>query len=109
MKKKRLGMMAAAMAISLGGIMGSAQIAQSSPTHQTQQNANRDMKATPPEQKRSRANTINSIGGLSNPYFRDLGRSPKEYGQTYGCKSHSGKTNRLRLSHNAKLKRRINS
>lgn len=106
MKKNRIGLTVAAMAIAMGGITGSAQVAQSSPTHQTEQNVNRDLKATPPQQKSRRANIINAHGGLSNPYFRDIGRSPKEYGQTFGCKKHSKKSNRLRYSHNAKVARR---
>jgi hypothetical protein len=39
-------------------------------------------------------------------YWPNVGLSPKEYGQLYGCKKHSKKSNRNRLSHNAKVRRR---
>lgn len=56
---------------------------------------------------RSRVRVVNHIGGVPlETYVHDYGMSPKQYGILYGRGNRKGKTNFLRLAHNAKLKRR---
>lgn len=104
--RKRLSLLGAGFAMALGalGIAGS-QTAQALPTAQAN---HRDAVAadtksrnqTPGSEKRREFDPIASL-------MHDAGMSPKEYGLRYGSgASRKGKSNRLRLSHNAKLARR---
>lgn len=106
MKRNKIGLIASAMALGIAGLTGAVQVTQGSPVTITEQGSSNDNKALPPKETKSRANNINNIGGLNIPYFMNIGRSPKEYGQTFGCKKHGKKSNRLRYSHNAKVARR---
>lgn len=59
------------------------------------------------EKQRNRVKVLNHIGGIPlETYVPDYGMSPKQYGILYGHGNRKGKTNFLRLAHNAKLKRR---
>lgn len=99
---RRLG---TAIAFALAGMMGTAQAAQS--TLITSQNVN-EIKATRETKHEAKKIEINNYGGLDFPpiYFPEPGMSPKEYGMRYGHGNAKGKSNRLRLSHNAKLRRK---
>lgn len=108
MNKRRFGLIAAAMG--MAGLMGSAQATQTLSTTQQQVRNTGELKATKENRKSKEAININQDGGLDfNPFlFTDTGLSPKEYGLRYGTgKSRKNKSNRLRLSHNAKLNRRV--
>ena len=96
-----------ALAIALAGLMGSAQTASLATTKLAEQI--KVMKATREYRKNNEAININAYGGLDFPtqYTNDFGMSPMQYGLLYGSgKSRNKKSNRKRLSHNAKLKRR---
>lgn len=107
MNKQRFGFLAAAMG--LAGLMGGAQATQplTSPQHNVRSTC--ELKATKEERKSKEAIKINAYGGLDfNPFlFSDSGIPPHIYGMMH-IKSRGGKKfgNRLRFSHNAKLKRR---
>lgn len=100
---KKIGLVAAAVALAGLGSYGTSKtvVVNDSKTHM------QDVKSIVPTYKQRKKITINNQGGLYIPrIFPNSGRSPKEYGQLFGCKNHSKKHNRLRFSHNAKLKRR---
>lgn len=98
------------IAISLAGILGAGTaampIAQSNTVEVVK--TQRDFKSN-----NARVNTkhrvVKEVGGLDLMGSRGaFGMTPKEYGQIYG-NGGSKKSNRLRYSHNAKLKRRANA
>lgn len=65
------------------------------------------MKATAAKHSQSSNKIYNTIGGLPlTTILPDYGMSPREYGMRYGRGNRKGKSNRLRYSHNAKMKRR---
>ncbi|MBB2148817.1 hypothetical protein [Pedobacter gandavensis] len=101
MKRNRLSMLGAGFALALAGFTGSAQAAQSLTA--TVQN---EIKAKPA--KHTQTYTIhNTVGGIPlTTFLPDYGMSPKEYGMRFGHGNRKGKSNRLRYSHNAKMKRR---
>jgi hypothetical protein len=101
---RKVGIMAAAFALAGLGSYGTSKpiVINDSKTHL------QDVKSTVSHNKKSlKEISINLQGGLDFPrIFNGYSRSPKEYGQLFGCKKHTKKHNRLRFSHNAKLKRR---
>lgn len=101
MKRNKLSMLGAGFAIALAGLTGTVQAAQPL-TQTTTQN---EIKATPAKGVEREARKVHSVGGLDLMQVGNYGMSPKEYGIRYG-NGGSKKSNRLRLSHNAKLKRR---
>ena len=109
MAKKKFGLIGMALAIAMAGGIGTAQVSQStvaSPISQNQRSS--EMKATAPTKSISRRSVIAQAGGLDVIYEGgNHGLSPMQYGMQYGNgKSRKIKHNRLRYSHNAKLKRR---
>lgn len=110
MRRTILGRAAGIGALAIASMLGSAQASQPlvSQTQQSQSQGG-EMKAVRDTRKSKEEINVNAFGGLDfNPFlFRDAGISPKEYGLRYGSgKSRTSKSNRKRLSHNAKLKRR---
>lgn len=110
MKKKKFGILGMAIAMSLAGGIGVAQVGQSlanAPVTQNQRSAS-DMKATAPTKSTFRRSIYAQSGGLD--VIREggeYGMSPMQYGMRYGNgKSRKIKHNRLRYSHNAKVNRR---
>jgi len=111
MRKNRVGIIGAGLALAVAGLMGSAQASQPlvAQTRQSQSQGG-EMKATRDYRKSKEEINVNAYRGLDfNPFlFNDAGLSPKEYGLRYGTgKSRKHKSNRLRYSHNAKLNRRL--
>lgn len=109
MAKKKIGLIGMALAIAMAGGLGAAQVSQSSlntPVSQNQRTG--EMKATAPTKSVSRKIVAQQSGGLDIIHEGGVyGMSPKQYGMAYGNgKSRKVKHNRLRYSHNAKLKRR---
>ena len=96
-------MLGAGFAMALAGLMGTAQA--TAPISQaTTQN---EIKSTPAKVYGRSTMKIHSVGGMDLVTFLpNYGISPKEYGIKYGHGNRKGKSNRLRLSHNAKLRRR---
>jgi len=106
MKRSKLSMLGAGFAMALAGLMGSAQAGQ--PTLVTSQNVN-DFKGVRETKRETKNIEINNTGGLDFPpiYLPEPGLTPMQYGLRYGTgASRKGKSNRLRLSHNAKVGRR---
>lgn len=65
-----------------------------------------EYKATPERKATKEKISVNDVtGGLNFPHLFSPGLSPKEYGMRYG-NGGSKRSNRLRYSHNAKVKRR---
>lgn len=102
MNKKRLGLLGAALA--LGALTGGAQATQNlSQATQQQHSTSSEFKATVERKRKKGAININATGGLDfNPYLIMSAGSPIWYGKSQKSK----RTNKLRCSHNAKLKRR---
>lgn len=89
-------------AIALAGLTGATQA--SAPLMQSSFN---EMKATAAKHSQSENKIYNTIGGIPlTTILPDYGMSPKEYGMRYARGNRKGKSNRLRYSHNAKMKRR---
>jgi hypothetical protein len=109
-KKKSIGLIGMALALGLAGGLGTAQISQTALTNAPVQQSQRsgEMKATAPTKSISYRSVIAQAGGLDVIYEGGVfGLTPMQYGMQYGNgKSRKGKHNRLRYSHNAKLKRR---
>jgi hypothetical protein len=96
---------AIAFCLGLAGMTGTAQAMQSlaHTTHVSRE----EMKAVGAKHTRQSKTIEESIGGIPRVTFMpDYGMSPKEYGMKYGHGNKKGRSNRLRFSHNAKLKRR---
>jgi hypothetical protein len=94
-------------ALALAGLAGTGQVAQSkalapASVNTVEYNATKEAKRT------KGAINVNQLGGLdmTPPIPRDFGLTPKEYGMRYG-NGGSKHSNRLRYTHNAKLKRRM--
>lgn len=70
-----------------------------------------ESKATTTQQRRVSKKVVNEIGGIPlETYFPQYGMSPKEYGIRYGNgASRKVKTNFKKLSHQAKISKRIKS
>lgn len=110
MKKKKFGLLGMAIAMSLAGGIGTAQVGQSlanAPVTQNQRSAS-DMKATAPTKASRNRSIVGQAGGLDVLYEGgNFGLTPMQYGMRYGNgKSRKIKHNRLRYSHNAKVNRR---
>lgn len=87
----------------MAGLAGAGQVASA---HTQSAASTVEYKATTDRKSKKEKITVNDVaGGLdfapSNPY----GLSPKEYGQRFG-RGGTKRSNQLRYSHNAKLKRR---
>lgn len=108
--RSKLGMLGAGFAMAVAGLMGTAQATQplSQATQQTATGGQSELKATQERKRDKGAININALGGLDfKPLLvSDFGMSPKEYGLSIASNGGIKKSNRLRLSHNAKLKRR---
>jgi hypothetical protein len=106
MKTKRIGMMAAAMALSLAGSIGLAQTKQSAIVTQQQEIKGVETKKAKEQKKQVLPDGL----GLDSPgiqFHTDNGTPPHIYSKYNASKKQNkGKSNRLRYSHNAKLKRR---
>lgn len=90
--------------LALAGLAGAGQVAQGKATAP----ANTiEYKATTKRKERKQAISVNGVtGGLDfTLLLPQPGMSPKEYGMRYG-NGGSKRSNRLRYSHNAKVKRR---
>lgn len=92
--------------MALAGLMGSAQASQPFLNSTQTTNLSKDLKATEAKKARNQYRTVHSAGGLDLLQRGEYGMSPKEYGMRYGHGNRKGKINRLRHSHNAKMKRR---
>lgn len=90
--------------MALVGLMGTAQASQPVLTHNEAKSA--DFKATGAKHTTRAERKVHSVGGLDLIQTGEYGMSPKEYGIRYGHGNKASRGNRLRLSHNAKLKRR---
>lgn len=102
MRKRKLGILSAAMAMGMAAMIGGSQATQVSRVNQVS-----ETKATAPEQRRSRSSIVNHVGGI--PIVTTggaYGMSPKEYGMRFAHGPGKRHVNKLRLKHNAKLKRR---
>lgn len=110
MTKKKIGFIGMALAIAMAGGLGTAQISQSAVTNSpiSQNQRSGEMKATAPTKSVRRKIVAQQSGGLDIIHEGgDYGMSPMQYGISHGNgKSRKIKHNRLRYSHNAKLKRR---
>lgn len=105
MKRNRLSMLGAGFAMALAGLMGTAQATQPVLTHHEARSS--DYKDTGAKHTQKAGYKEQTIGGIPlATLLPDYGMSPKEYGMRYGHGNGSGRGNRLRLSHDAKLKRR---
>lgn len=95
-------------AIGLAGLMGIGQIAQSRVNEAAAtRSESQPIKATR-ERKVSPYQHQVEIGGIPlTHHIPSYGMSPKEYGMRFG-NGGSKRSNRLRYSHNAKVKRRLN-
>jgi len=105
MRKGKLSMLGAGFALALAGLTGSAQAVQPlTQTNTTQE----ETKSTPAKHSSRRQTIENTIGGIPLiSHIPNYGMSPKEYGIRHGNgSSRKNKSNRLRYSHDAKLKRR---
>lgn len=90
----------------MASLAGTAQVAQAEV--KTQDVAVKEVKATVPKRHEKKVVVENTIGDIPLiTYMPNYGMSPKEYGMRYGHGNGKGKSNRLRLAHNAKLKRRL--
>lgn len=109
-KKKNIGLIGMALAMGLAGGLGTAQVSQSSVTNSpiSQNQRSGEMKATAPRKSVSRKIVVDYSGGMDIIQEGGVfGMTPMQYGISYGNgKSKNVKHNRLRYSHNAKLKRR---
>lgn len=108
MRKGILGRAAGIGALAIASMLGGAQASQPlvAQTHQSQSQGG-EMKATRETRKSKEAINVNAYGGLDfPPVFNDFGVPPHIYGAAYGHGNKASRSNRLRLSHNAKLKRR---
>ncbi|RZJ88551.1 MAG: hypothetical protein EOO20_13350 [Chryseobacterium sp.] len=108
MNKRRFGLIAAAMG--MAGLMGGAQATQPLNAQHQEVRTTGEMKATREHRKSKEAINVNAYGGLDFPSFEyDHGIPPHIYG-TYYVKSGGGnkakRNNKLRFTHNAKLRRR---
>lgn len=102
-RKSLLPLMAMMMGAGLSG--GTIASAASAPTPYV--NHSQEMKATAPTLKNKKSRIVNEVGGIPLVgHYPDYGMSPKEYGIRFGHGNKQSRSNRLRLSHNAKLKRR---
>ena len=88
-------------------LAGSLGLAQTTQVNNTNTRAN-EIKATDLTSNRTSRKIINEVGGIPLvTYHPNYGLSPKEYGMRFGNGNYRKvKHNRLRYSHNAKLKRR---
>lgn len=95
-------------ALGLAGLMGMGQVAQSRVNEAAStRSESTPIKATAGRKVSPYQKQI-EIGGIPlTHHIPAFGMSPKEYGIRYG-NGGSKRSNRLRYSHNAKLKRRIN-
>jgi hypothetical protein len=91
-------------ALSMAGLAGSGQVA-SAKTLATAANTV-EYKATNDRKAKKEKISVNHVtGGLDFDHGKPFGLTPKEYGMRYG-NGGSKRSNRLRYSHNAKVKRR---
>jgi hypothetical protein len=95
---------AIAMSLSLAAFIGGSQAMPPTTTHHSAQEETKAVGANHTRKARTIEETIGGIPRVT--YYPDYGMSPKEYGMKYGHGNKKGKSNRLRFSHNAKLKRR---
>lgn len=109
MKKKRIGLLGAGIALSIASALGTAQVAQSvGEPSQTYQNKS-DFKSTPPKQRERKTRLVNEVGGIPLMQTGEFGLTPREYGLRFGNgASRKGKKNFLRMAHNSKVGKRIN-
>ena len=109
MKKNKFSTAVMAFAIGAAGMLGTAQVAQSV-TAPVTQSQSQEIKGTAVAKPARKTSFRAQIGGLDIIEVNGgYGMSPMEYGMRYGNgSSRNGKHNRLRYSHNAKLKRRSN-
>ena len=97
-----------AFAIGAAGMLGTAQVAQSTSAPVTQSQT-KEIKGTEAAKPARKTSFKAQVGGLDIIEVNGgYGMSPKEYGMRFAKGPSAGKTNRLRCSHNAKLKRRSN-
>lgn len=101
--------LASAIAIGAATVAMSAN-AQAATVNQNQTTVQHEAKAVSSERKTVSKQIKSNVGGSGLDLvtlFSKPSLSPKEYGMRYGNgKSRKNKSNRLRCSHNAKLKRR---
>lgn len=107
MKKNRISTALMAFAIASAGMLGTAQVAQST-TAPVTQNQSREIKGTEAPKPARKVSQVAQVGGLEiHEMNGGYGMSPKEYGMRFfNGKSRKDKHNRLRYSHDAKVKRR---
>lgn len=96
------------------GIAAAAMVANPQPAQVKQANeitVNHQQKAARTEQKATKSITRHNVNGSGLDLITRVafGMTPKEYGIRFGHGNKRGKTNRLRLSHNKKVKNRISS
>lgn len=102
--KSRIGTIGAGVAIALAGALGAGQTAQAMVPASTQVT---EMKGTAAKTQSRKSEYRAEVGGIPLvTHYPDYGMSPKEYGIRFGHGNKKGKLNKLRLAHNAKLKRR---
>jgi hypothetical protein len=101
-KRSRISMLGAGFAIALAALTGGAQALPKTAAPTTQN----ETKATAPITKEREAHKVHSAGGLDIMQLGQYGMSPKEYGLKYGHGNGKSRSNRLRFTHNSKLKRR---
>ena len=109
MKNKRIGLLGLGLSMLMAGGIGTAQVSQAGNSPLTQnQRSSGEMKATAPTKSTRHKSVIAQAGNLDIIYEGGVfGLTPMQYGTKYGNgKSKKGKTNFLRLSHNAKIKRK---
>lgn len=89
----------------MAGLAGAGQVASAKTL--AANNTTVEYKATADRKSKKEKISVNDVtGGLDfMPMLPKLGMTPKEYGQRYGTGG-TKRSNRLRYSHNAKLKRR---
>lgn len=94
-------------AAAISGLAITGQIAQANKSLAVTNSSTVEYKATTRRKEAKQNITVNDVTGgldMSMP-VRDFGLTPKEYGMRYGSGG-TKRSNRLRYSHNAKVKRR---
>lgn len=93
-------MLGMGFALALAGIVGGAHASQ------VMTRANQEVKATAAHYMERAERKVATAGGLDLIQRGEYGMSPMQYGMMFGHGNKGRHTNKLRCSHNAKVKRR---
>lgn len=105
MKTRKLGIIAAAMALGLGGLTAGTKVAEKAIITQQPETKAVETKKTRESRKIVLPDGL-GLGSTPNHFPFDAGTPPHIYGRYHSGQSKTKRSNRNRFSHNAKLKRR---